>query len=209
MSLTSWLAYATLCAIFAMSPGPAVILTMTQSMAKGVRAGMGVIAGVEIGNIVYFTLSGLGLGAVLATSESAFLAIKYAGALYLIYLGIVTIRNARQAATEPDNDDRPLWRAPVTQGLVNQLGNPKAILFYAALFPQFIDYQSGNLALQLAILAATDIVIEVPILVAYAALAARGRRLLGGPGGAIWRERIAGMALIGVGGALSLVKRSA
>jgi homoserine/homoserine lactone efflux protein len=209
MTLATWLTYATLCALFAMSPGPAVILTMTQSMARGVRAGVGVIAGVELGNTLYFALSGFGLGAVLATSETAFLTIKYAGALYLIYLGFITIRDASKAAAA-GNAGRPgIWRAPVMQGLVNQLANPKAILFYAALFPQFVDYQAGNLLMQLLVLAVTDIVIEVPILIGYAALAARGRRLLSGTRGAIWRERIAGMALIGVGGALSLVKKAA
>jgi homoserine/homoserine lactone efflux protein len=209
MSFATWLTYATLCAVFAMSPGPAVILTMTQSMAKGVRAGAGVIAGVEIGNTIYFALSGFGLGAVLATSETAFVTIKYLGALYLIYLGILTLRNAPRAANPEDGAGQPLWRAPVTQGLVNQLGNPKAILFYTALFPQFVDYHSGSLIGQLVILALTDIVIEVPILLGYAAVAARGRRLLGHSQGAVWRERIAGIALIGVGGALSLVRKAA
>jgi homoserine/homoserine lactone efflux protein len=208
MSLATWLAYAGMCAIFGMSPGPAVILTVSQSAARGFRAGLGVIAGIEAGNAIYVLLSALGLGAVLATSELAFSVIKYAGALYLVYLGIRTIRDAPRTADEAAAG-RPLWQAPATQGLVNQLGNPKAILFYAALFPQFVDYGAGNLPLQLAILAVTDIVIEVPILMAYAAIAARSRRLLAGRAGAIWRERIAGIALIGVGGALSLVKRAA
>ena len=207
MSFELWLSYAALCLIFGMSPGPAVILTMSQAMARGFRAGVGVIAGIQIGNIIYFTLSAAGLGAVLATSETAFLIIKYAGALYLIYLGLRTIANA--AAAESTGPPPPIWRGSFSQGLVNQLANPKAILFYTALFPQFVDYQSGNLLLQLVILAATDIVIEVPVLLVYSALAARGGRWMSGGRKAVWRERICGSALVAVGGALSLVKRGA
>lgn len=209
MTWATWLAYASLCLMFAVSPGPAVILTMSQAMAWGFRAGMAVTGGVQVGNMIYFALSALGLGAILATSETAFLIIKYAGAAYLVYLGIRTIRNAARAAEQPAGERMPLWQRPFVQGLINQLANPKSILFYSALFPQFVDYQAGNLVTQLLILASTGVIVEVPILAFYSAVAMRGGKLMGNAPLAVWRERLSGAALIGVGGALSLIKKSA
>lgn len=209
MSIELWLSFAAIELMFSLSPGAAVILTMSQSMARGMRAGAGVIAGVQLGNLIYFVISAAGLGAILATSETAFMVIKYAGALYLVWLGVKTIRNASKAADENVDAKMPIWQGSFSQGLVNQLANPKAILFYTAMFPQFVDYESANLILQLAILAVTTMIIEVPVLLLYAAIAVRGGRLLSGGKGAVWRERICGSALIAVGGAMTMVKRTA
>lgn len=209
MSFTTWLAYAALYLTFAITPGPAVLLTMSQAMARGFKAGMAVTGGVQVGNMIYFALSAIGLGAVLVTSETAFLVIKYAGAAYLVFLGLRTIKNAARAAADTHAERVSLWRHPFSQGLINQLANPKSILFYSALFPQFVDYRAGDLPLQLLILAATGVIIEVPILAAYSITAVQGRKLMATGPMAVWRERLSGAALIGVGGALSLVKKAA
>lgn len=208
MKIELWLAYAGLCILFAATPGPAVILTTGQAIARGFRAGFGVILGTQLGNLVYFVLSAAGLGAVLMASETAFMAIKYAGAAYLIYLGLRAILNARAAAETPADAPAPVWRHPFMQGLLNQLANPKSVLFWGAMFPQFVDFRSDGLILQFAILAVTGIVIDIVILSAYAASAARGGRIMASGPLAIWRERVSGAALIAVGGALSLVKRA-
>jgi homoserine/homoserine lactone efflux protein len=169
---------------------------------------MGVAFGIQVGNFIYFCVSAMGLGAILATSEVAFLTIKYAGAAYLVYIGVRTIVNARENSEQRKPERLPLWRRSFVQGLVNQLGNPKSILFYGALFPQFVDYHSSHLALELSILFATGAIIEMPILAIYSATAARGGKLLPGGRLGLWRERVSGAVLIAVGSALSLVKRA-
>ncbi len=207
MPLELWLAYVAMCFLFAVTPGPAVLLTAGQAIARGFSAGFGVILGTQLGNLVYFVLSAAGLGAILATSETAFMAVKYAGAAYLVFLGLRTIRNARRAL-EPAEEKVPVWRHPFTQGLLNQLANPKSILFWGALFPQFVDFRADNLLVQFAILAITGIVADIVVLSSYAAVAARGGRFMATGPRAVWRERLSGGALVVVGGALSLVRRT-
>lgn len=208
MPIELWLAYVAMCFLFAVTPGPAVLLTAGQSIARGFPAGFGVILGTQLGNLVYFVLSAAGLGAILIASEMAFTVVKYAGAAYLIYLGLRTIRNARKAL-EPDEEKVPVWRHPFMQGLLNQLANPKSILFWGALFPQFVDFRADNLLTQFAILALTGITADIIVLSSYAAVAARGGKFMATGPLAVWRERISGATLVIVGGALSLVKRTA
>lgn len=209
MPLELWLAYVALCFLFAATPGPAVLLTTGQAIARGFGAGFGVILGTQAGNLIYFVISAAGLGAVLVASETAFSVIKYAGAAYLIYLGIRTIRNARKAANPETATKTPVWSHPFMQGLLNQLANPKSILFWGALFPQFVNFRADNLILQLAILAVTGIIADIIVLSIYAWVAERGGRFMAEGPLAVWRERISGAALVVVGGALSLVKRTA
>lgn len=208
MPLELWFAYVVLCVLFAATPGPAVLLTAGQSIARGFPAGLGVILGTQLGNVVYFVVSAAGLGAILITSETAFMVIKYAGAAYLIWLGLRTIRHAG-TAIGPISQRVPIWRHPFTQGLLNQLANPKCILFWGAFFPQFVDYRADTLILQFAVLAVTAVVADVIVMSIYAAAAARGGHFLTAGSRAVWRERISGAALVIVGGALSLVKHAA
>jgi homoserine/homoserine lactone efflux protein len=208
MPLELWLTYVGMCFLFAATPGPAVILTAGQSVARGFGAGFAVILGTQLGNLFYFIVSAAGLGAILMASENAFTLIKYAGAAYLIYLGVRTVIRAKRAADPEPAEKVPLWRHPFMQGLLNQLANPKSILFWGALFPQFVDFRSGDLILQFAILAATGIFADIIVLSLYGAAAARGGRFMANGPWAIWRERLSGGALILVGGALSLVRTS-
>ena len=111
-----------------------------------------------------------------------------------------------QGALNPAAPTRvPIWQHPFMQGLVNQLANPKSILFWGALFPQFVDYRAGNLVIQFAILAGTAVLADIIVLSSYGHLATRGGRYLAAGPAAVWRERISGAALVIVGGALSLV----
>ncbi len=205
MPLELWLAYLAFSFLFAITPGPAVLLTASQAIARGFGAGLAVVLGTQLGNLVYFVLSAAGVGAALAASETAFLVLKYAGAAYLIWLGVGTIWKAGDALVPADSSAKvPLWRHPFTQGLTNQLANPKSILFWAALFPQFVDYRAGNVVLQFAILAGTAVMVDILVLSSYGWIAARGGRVMASGPLAVWRERISGAALIVVGAALSL-----
>ena len=209
MPLELWLAYVFLCFLFAVTPGPAVLLTGSQAIARGFGAGFAVVLGTQLGNLIYFIVSAAGLGAILMASETAFMIVKYAGAAYLVFLGVRTVRNARRALEPAEQQEKvPAWRHPFTLGLLNQLANPKSVLFWGALFPQFVDFTADNLWVQFAILAGTGIIADIIVLSAYAAAATRGRSLLATGMRAVWRERISGGALVIVGGALSLVKHS-
>ena len=205
MSFELWLAYLVACFLFAVTPGPAVLLTAGQAISRGFGAGFAVVLGTQLGNLVYFAVSAAGVGAILVTSETAFMVVKYAGAAYLIWLGVRTIMHA-QGALDPAAPTRvPIWQHPFMQGLVNQLANPKSILFWGALFPQFVDYRAANLVIQFIILAGTAVLADIVVLSSYGLLATRGGRYLATGPAAVWRERISGAALVIVGGALSLV----
>ena len=200
-----WLPFALTQLLFALTPGPAVLLVMSQAMTRGTRAGVAAGLGVQAGNGVYLTLSVIGLGAILATSQTLFEIVKYAGAAYLVWMGIQTLRSAK-AAAQGERKPVTLWSAPFTQGFVKQLANPKSVLFFGSLLPQFLD-PGRDLAVQSVALGLTCAVIEVPILAVYAAAAARGGKLLKGRG-IVWRERLSGLALIAVGGVLATMRRA-
>jgi homoserine/homoserine lactone efflux protein len=192
--------------LFAVTPGPAVLLTVSHGMKSGFGAALKAAIGVQAGNGIYFLLSALGLGAILSTSETLFHVVKYVGAAYLILLGLKTIRNASRAG-EPRSGFAGVLARPFNQAVLTQLANPKSVLFFGALMPQFID-PSGDLVLQYALFAAACVLSEVPVLAVYGWLAAQGRRAFVGPSVAIWRERLSGGALVAVGASLAAIRRS-
>ena len=192
--------------LFAFSPGPAVLLTVSHGMRGGVRDSLKVALGVQAGNSVYFTLSAIGLGALLQTSETLFHAVKWVGAAYLAWLGVRTWRNARRAAAAAALPPLPSGSKPFAQGVLTQLANPKSVLFFGALMPQFID-PAGPLLAQYALFGAICVVVEVPVLLGYGWLAAQGRRLARDPRVALWRERVSGTLLVGVGASLAAIRR--
>jgi homoserine/homoserine lactone efflux protein len=197
MPIKLWAAYALILFLFSITPGPAVILASTRGAARGVASGMAVVVGIMLGNMAYMILSAAGLGAILLRSETLFLAIKYAGAAYLVFMGVQTLRGAWRG-DEPESAPPKLWSRPIWHGVSNQLANPKAILFYTAILPQFVDPASPSFVTTVLILMATEWLVEVPVLAAYVALAANARRLAcRRPSKA---PRIAsGLALVGVG----------
>jgi len=193
--------------LFAVAPGPAVFLTVSHGMKSGWGASLHAALGVQVGNGIYFLLSALGLGAILSTSETLFNVVKYVGAGYLVFLGLRAIWQATRAAAPVTTPPRLLAR-PFAQGVLTQLANPKSVLTFGALMPQFIDPAAGNLLLQYGLLAAACVISEVPVLAVYGWLAAQGRRAFSGPRVAVWRERLSGGALIAVGASLAAIRRS-
>lgn len=194
--------------LFAITPGPAVLLTVAHGMKSGWGASLKAALGVQAGNGVYFLLSALGLGAVLSTSENLFHAVKWLGAAYLIYLGIRTIRSAGQSALALDESKVPTLARPFQQAVLTQLANPKSVIFFGALMPQFVQPEQ-NLVLQYAAFAAICFFSEMPVLAFYGWLAARGRGLFSTPQRARWRERLSGTALVAVGASLAAIRRNA
>ena len=152
-------------------------------------------------------LACLGLGAVIATSSVVFTALKVFGVVYLVYLGIRTFRapapDFAAVTSVTSAGRRPGWF--YRQGFAVAATNPKALAFYAAFFPQFID-PSGSIVTQFALLAGTCVVVDYVGVVAYAFLAEHGGRTLWHSGRLAWVNRIAGAALIAAAGLLAMLQ---
>lgn len=185
----------------ALSPGPAVFLILGQGMKYGVRASMLGAVGIEIINTSYFVLSALGLSAVLAANPIVFSILKWAGIGYLFYIGIRTLMAAKPGDMIPKT--KPPGSRFLIDGIVTQAANPKAVIYFSAMLPQFVDLQKP-VAVQITILGIACMTTEYIILTAYGWFAQKGATFLPGPKAVLWQERIAGMSLIAV--ALILTK---
>jgi homoserine/homoserine lactone efflux protein len=188
--------------VFSASPGPAAMLVSAYGFRGGFRTALLANAGIQSGNAIYLLVSALGLGALIATSGLAFDIITGLGAAYLVILGARTIWRAGAAAP-----DRPsLLGKPYVQALLTQLGNPKAVLFFGAFLPQFLD-PHAPLAPQYGEMFVIVMIGETVILGLYGWLGAQGARLAGGRF-AIWRDRIGGAVLIAIGAIFAAAHRA-
>ncbi|NUM80114.1 LysE family translocator [bacterium] len=187
--------------LMALSPGPAVFLILGQGMKYGVRASMLGAVGIEIINTSYFVLSALGLSAVLAANPIVFSILKWAGIGYLFYIGIRTLMAAKPGDMIPKA--KPPGSRFLIDGIVTQAANPKAVIYFSAMLPQFVDLQKP-VAVQITILGIACMATEYIILTAYGWFAQKGATFLPGPKAVLWQERIAGVSLIAV--ALILTK---
>ena len=174
MSIETWLLFATTETILCLSPGPAVLLVLSVSLTRGWSPGLQASAGILVANTLYFLLSATSLGAILLASWEAFFLIKWAGAAYLIWLGLtmVVARGAGDIGTATPPTPMRTGRRTWLHGMITQGANPKALVFFTAFLPQFVN-PAEPLAPQIAILAATSILIEFGVLASYAALASR------------------------------------
>ncbi len=179
-------------------PGPAVLLTVATALRRGARAGLAAAFGILAGNAFYFVLSGLGVAALVLASYTAFTVLKYAGAAYLAYLGLrslfarsVDLPDPATLAADLPADAARAFRT----GCVTQLSNPKALVFFVSIVPQFID-PHGDFPSQLAVLTIVSLAIELAVLSVYITLATRVRRVPAAGRASLWFERIGGAALV-------------
>ena len=208
MSIEPWLAFVAASAVLLIIPGPTILTVISYSMAHGRRANVPLVAAVALGDSTALAVSLVGLGAVLATSAFWFNAVKWAGGLYLLYLGIKLLRAgiaaAEVAAPAPAGSR---WKLFANTYLVTAL-NPKGIVFFVAFLPQFLD-PSGNVTRQLWILAVTFVTMATLNATLYAVFAASARRLLAHPT-AQRSFHFAGGSLLSAAGIWALLaKRSA
>lgn len=204
MSLNTWLFFSGTEALLCLTPGPAVLFVLSFGLARGGPASLWANAGILTGNAFYFVLSALGLGAVLLASHEVFTIIKYLGAAYLIYLGARTILGAG-LAIHADNVARTHtedWQT-LTRGFALQAANPKALIFFVALLPQFID-ASRAVAPQVLILGVTSVIIEFFVLAAYGYLAARAAAIAREPRFVAVTNRVSGGMLVAAGTGIAL-----
>src|SRR5580693_5311802 len=189
MTFKTWLLFLVMETALSLSPGPAVFYVVSQGVRGALRRAVPATLGILSANAIYFTLSATSLGALIAASARFFTIAKWAGAAYLIYLGIKSLRSAAASHSialtgtttpgdregrgghPPGVETRGNARRQIYLGaLTLQLSNPKALLFFLALLPQFIDTQRA-VAPQMLILAATSMLPECCILLAYGWLA--------------------------------------
>ena len=187
------------------SPGPGVVMTLTNALRYGLRGTFGGILGIAFGALVVAAISATSLGVLLATSAQAFTLLKFIGAAYLVYLGIRLWRAppfdfSTQAAHSANFPRR------FVEGLSLQLTNPKAVFFFLSIFPQFID-PARDYSLQFATLVLTYSALVVCIHCAYALFARRAKSWLTSPRGGRIVNKTAGLTFVGFGAALASASR--
>lgn len=188
-----------------LSPGPGVVMTLTNALRHGFRGTFGGILGISAGALAVATLSATGLGVLLAASATAFTVLKYIGAAYLVYLG-VRLWKAPPCRFEPATTEPAGLGRRFLEGISLQLTNPKAIFFFLSVFPQFID-RSREFAGQFALLVLTYSMLVVVIHCGYALTAQRAKRWLTSERGGRAVNRAGGAAFIFFGAALATAKR--
>jgi threonine/homoserine/homoserine lactone efflux protein len=182
VTIEAWLAFCATELVLCFTPGPAVLLVVSVALGRGMRGGLSAALGILTANTLYFALSAFGIGAVLVASHELFLAVKWAGALYLVVLGLRMI--FERSASRGDEAVAPLPHG-FARGFVVQGANPKSLIFFTALLPQFLDPTAG-MAVQVAILGVSSVLIEIVALAVYAFAASRARRFARGA----WISRI-------------------
>jgi homoserine/homoserine lactone efflux protein len=208
MTWQVWTAFAILETVLCFTPGPAVLLVLSQALSRGTGKAVFSILGIIGANSVYFLLSATGVGAILLASYDLFFAIKWIGVAYLVWLGFNEIFGTPSlSVTRPETDSRAdAWRM-FRKGFILQMSNPKALVFFTALVPQFLN-PHAPIALQVAILAGTSVIIEFAVQLSYAALAGRFSHLAARPNFAKLTNRVAGSLLIAAGVGMAAMKKA-
>ena len=191
---TFWLYVATEAAL-SLSPGPAVMLVVAYGLTQGARRSLPASLGILSANAIYFALSATGLGALLAASRTFFIGLKWAGATYLAILGIRAIFGRPSPITVSNAPRATSLRAIYLSGLTLQLANPKTLVFFVAILPQFVDPRLA-IGPQMALLAVASVIPEFFILAGYGYLAARAARIVTTPRYARWTDRCAGILVV-------------
>lgn len=203
------LAFAVVALVFVAVPGPSVLFTISRALTLGRRPALLTVVGNAAGVYVHVIAVALGIGAIVERSLAAFTILKLVGAAYLVYLGVQALRHRRAVAVLPDVPVAPTRsRRVLTDGFVVGVSNPKSIVFFAAVLPQFADPAHGPVPAQLLVLGLVAITAALVSDSAWALVAGAARdwfgrspRRLAAIGGA------GGMVMIGLGVRLALTGR--
>lgn len=213
MDLNVWLAFFAASWVIAISPGSGAVLSMSHGLAYGVRQSSATIAGLQLGLAVILLIAGVGVGALLLASATAFTVVKVLGAAYLIWLGLKQWRSPVDAQAPAagtvlvKHPGLPTVRERVLTGFMTNVTNPKGIVFMVAVLPQFID-PHRPLWLQLLILLVTSIGVDLVVMHGYAFLASRAQRWLATAKARRAQNRVFGGVLMAMGASLIMVKRA-
>jgi threonine/homoserine/homoserine lactone efflux protein len=212
MDSHSILTFTLVAAIAIASPGPATLMAINNSLAHGQRSTIWSSLGNASGLFCLSAAAMLGLGALLASSEILFNAVKIIGAGYLFYLGVKQLFKKGPMLPEGVEGEasmvRPTRGKLYKSAFLTAVTNPKATMFFTALFPQFID-QGAALLPQFLILTSIFMALSVSSLSVYAALASRAKGVLNRPALSRWVNRVVGSTFIGFGAAILTMRRQA
>jgi threonine/homoserine/homoserine lactone efflux protein len=189
------LAFLAVAVVVIVTPGPDTALTIRNTLAGGRRAGFRTAVGVACGQATWAIAASLGIAALLVASEPVFVALKLAGAAYLVALGLRSLVSAWRGRGRGRGHAKPAAGGePLRQGLISNLANPKMAVFFTSLLPQFADSLAGLLALGLVFCALT-----LAWLSTYAVAVARAGDVLRRGRVRRWLDAVFGVALVAVG----------
>jgi len=194
MGVTALAAFALVELTLCLIPGPAVLYVFSSALRRGRRAGLSAASGIVAGNTAYFALSAAGIATLLLTSYALFGIVKWCGVAYLAYLGVRALF-AADIDTETVTPARTAHGSLFAGAFVTQISNPKAIAFFVAILPQFLN-PHGNVVLQLLVLTLISAVIEFGVMTGYTLAATRLRRTALAKRTALWIERAGGAILL-------------
>jgi threonine/homoserine/homoserine lactone efflux protein len=190
------------------TPGQDMIYVISRSLAQGRLAGVASAIGVCIGILVHTALASLGVGAILHSSEALFLALKLAGAVYLVYLGIRMLLSRGPASLGTAAASRQSLRSLAWQGVLSNVTNPKMVLFFFAFLPQFVDPASAHPTRDLVFLGVLYALMALPIKIGVGVAAGSlSERVLRRPEALTWMNRVSGAVLIGLGLRIAAAER--
>ena len=201
-----WLGFVAAAFLIGVIPGPAVTSIVGYALGSGRKTALASVAGMSAGSVIAMSLSLAGVGAVLRASSTAFMVLKWAGAAYLIGLGVFTLIQSRgqpQADAPPPAAIRP--RTAFLSNALLGAFHPKTIVFFVAFAPQFISHD-GNYLLQATILVATFAAVVACTDTTYALVASHAAGFLRRPKAMLWSKRAGGGVLIAAGVATAAVQ---
>lgn len=198
-SVDVFLAFSLACLVLSLSPGPSNMYIMARSISQGSAAGVAAAGGLAIGSIIYALLTAMGLATIFVYTPTAYMALKLAGAAYLLYLGWQYFTAPPVSVSTTDNKPHFSHSFIFRQSIIVELTNPKTALFFLAFLPQFAD-ESAPLAPQLLILGLLYALIAMccDLFVAFLS-AGIGRWLNQHPRYPYWQDKISGSILMGLG----------
>lgn len=209
-STAQYLSFVVASLILILIPGPSVMFTVSRALAYGRTQAVLTAWGNAIGTFAAATLASVGLGALIQESALAFAIVKYTGAAYLVFLGVKALRDRKGLMATPEEEGGSPKRALATmaEGFVVGLLNPKTILFYLAILPQFINTESGSATVQMLLLGATFAVLAAVCDTVWGLVASAARDVLRRPRSKRILSRTGGTALIGLGIAAAAGERA-
>jgi homoserine/homoserine lactone efflux protein len=208
MNWETYAIFAVTTLVVCLTPGPAALLIVAQGISNGFRRSYWAIAGIALGNAAYFALSATGIAALILASSTLFSVIKWIGVAYLFYLGIAAICNKSSALTvtvdsaHAVHGPRAFW-----QVLVVELSNPKALLYFVALLPQFIN-PAKPLGFQLLVFGVTCLALDGFSYGLYAWLGSKAQRFSANASFVRNSNRVSGSLLLVVGVIMATLKRT-
>lgn len=205
LELETFLAFALASLLLSISPGPSNLYIMARTINSGQLAGFSAAGGMAIGSLIFVLMTAMGLAAIFKYSPIAYTLLKLFGAGYLIYLGLQTLRQARNAEIKKKKLKTLTNMRVFRQSIVVELTNPKTALFFIAFLPQFVNPESGSVAIQLVVLGVCYTIIAFSSDVFVASMSNQlGKWLSTNPSFSRIQDRISGSILVGLGSYIAI-----